>query len=345
MLNNVSQNTILQSQEPTDTLFIKTEFPPANYISNPLRGNETSFVSQSDDELFWRQGVPNVPFYHSMSSSSRSTVSIQEGSEIQMLPSDFQTIRLGDVPQLKHQPSPTTEVSSHINAFPEGDIDFESNQQLEIVRHIRSEEYFSSAPKTAGCRRIEHVNFIPEGLYSASDINDIPWTPREIEDGRRIVKVSRSQKGATITAHFLIIQKMPSIMPVMDSPDYIYVSFLRCEVGEERTLKYLITSVEVIQIIELLIGALKTDGSIRRKERGRIRSNLFSLWFKQKSDSLLSTCLPRHENLLQQISRYRICKPYEIMRDLRFLQWDNLILALRRALLFYGVVRNSAKPA
>ena len=52
-----------------------------------------------------------------------------------------------------------------------------------------------------------------------------------------------------------------------------------------HTYQYFITSVEVIEIVELLIGTEYRNAAEKRKERGRVRSNLVPFWLKRSIKS------------------------------------------------------------
>lgn len=60
------------------------------------------------------------------------------------------------------------------------------------------------------------------------------------------------------------------------SPNYIKNEF------NDDYYQYYITSVEVVEIVELLIGNQFRDAAERRKERGRVRSNLVPFWSKKQ---------------------------------------------------------------
>ena len=66
------------------------------------------------------------------------------------------------------------------------------------------------------------------------------------------------------------------------SPNYIKNEF------NDDYYQYYITSVEVVEIVELLIGNQFRDAAERRKERGRVRSNLVPFWSKKPISSRMS---------------------------------------------------------
>ncbi|AOA62078.1 Hypothetical protein PP7435_CHR2-1294 [Komagataella phaffii CBS 7435] len=130
--------------------------------------------------------------------------------------------------------------------------------------------------------------------------------------------------------------------------------------GTSIECQYYVTSVEVIKIIELLVGShLIQDRKQRRKERGCIRSNLMPFWSKHLISSTTNTMKRRsvtasNENyiaeLAHRIKTYEVRRPRKVNKDLRILEWSKLGPALRRALHSYYVAvpidkfKNIAKP-
>ncbi|ANZ75678.1 BA75_03319T0 [Komagataella pastoris] len=111
--------------------------------------------------------------------------------------------------------------------------------------------------------------------------------------------------------------------------------------------QYYITSVEVIKIVELLIGShLIQDRKQKRKERGCIRSNLMPFWSKHLVTSSTKD-IKRHlvpgsnddyiADLAHRIKTYEVRRPRIVNKDLRILEWSNLGSALQRALQSYYV--------
>lgn len=175
------------------------------------------------------------------------------------------------------------------------------------------------------------------------------WNKNELKDRRRIVRIERSQKGSVLHALFLIVGlaiSHPEPIPAAPGTEIIEFSCLDCyssEVSEDfgtRDREFYVTSVEIVAIIEMLIGILDTDLLQRRKERGRIRSNLTPFWLKKpvsskkNADNDLSN--PRLA-FARRIMAYDVRKPRGFDKDVRILPWDNLIPALTRALQCYYV--------
>lgn len=101
---------------------------------------------------------------------------------------------------------------------------------------------------------------------------------------------------------------------------------------------YYITSVEVVEIVELLIGMQLKDSAERRKERGRVRSNLVPFWSKRPILSRMSENSGLSDfraELAKRIMAYDIRKPRGFDKEVRILRWDKLVPALKRALQSY----------
>jgi hypothetical protein len=110
--------------------------------------------------------------------------------------------------------------------------------------------------------------------------------------------------------------------------------------------RYYITSVEVVKIVELLIGTGLQDSQERRRERGRIRSNLVPFWSRKSISTRLSNQDIRSSptidanvdfrvELATRIMSYDIRKPRGFDKEVRILKWEKLVPALMRALQSY----------
>ncbi|KAI0461098.1 hypothetical protein LJB42_001429 [Komagataella kurtzmanii] len=124
--------------------------------------------------------------------------------------------------------------------------------------------------------------------------------------------------------------------------------------GNSIGCRYYITSVEVIKIIELLIGSYSTSDPLqRRKERGRMRSNLVQFWSKHLVSSSKNTMKRRSvptcnddylAELEHRINTYDVRKPRIFDKSVKILEWSKLGPALQRALQSYYAVVLPAKP-
>ncbi|CUM54930.1 unnamed protein product [Debaryomyces tyrocola] len=206
------------------------------------------------------------------------------------------------------------------------------------------------------------------------------WNASEKEDRRRIIRIERVQNGHKLLANFSIVggaNENPITLPAPPDTDVIEVSCLECTtvlyeaddqsasdddlaipingVRDGKYNQYYITSVEVIEIVELLIGTQSMNPADRRKERGRIRSNLVPFWSRKPISSRMqdnssahpsgSPNYPRQDahltnqdyrfELAKRIMSYEIRKPRGFDKEVRILRWDKLIPALKRALQTY----------
>lgn len=182
------------------------------------------------------------------------------------------------------------------------------------------------------------LNFTGELIDS---ICNGPWSHGEIVDGRRIVRVERIQQNEVINVDFSIVgcaDEFPNPAPAKPNVDFIEISCLSVY-GPEMGNGFYITSVEVVAIVETLIGTRKMkDSSLRRRERGRIRSNLMSFWAKSSYHSKANE--ESRSDFAKRIMAYDIRKPRGFDKGFRILSWDRLIPALQRALqCYYAEVR------
>ncbi|CDK26964.1 unnamed protein product [Kuraishia capsulata CBS 1993] len=215
------------------------------------------------------------------------------------------------------------------------------------------------------------------------------WNKNEREDKRRIIRIERFQRGPDIIAKFSIVGSAhdnPEPRPSPAGVSFVEVSCLECDAtsfddddDEEEGIddmlvggqsvkdqahsslangkEYYITSVEVIKIVELLIGTENPNPQDRRRERGRIRSNLVPFWSKRPIRSKKSSNSPNaattasssspddeseemddyRTELAQRIMGYLIRKPRGFDKEVRILKWGKLVPALQRALQSYYV--------
>ncbi|KAG7893810.1 hypothetical protein KL908_002864 [Ogataea polymorpha] len=194
------------------------------------------------------------------------------------------------------------------------------------------------------------------------------WSEHEKQDKRRIIRVERRQRinEVIMSFHILSLAEQQETRPAPDGVDFVEVSCLECYQnldysedddttvvtrggGESLSRQFYITSVEVIRIVELLIGGQSTNQKERRAERGRIRSNLVPFWSKKpisskkvmSSDShgefIGKTNADLRNELAQRIMSYETRKPRRFDKEVRVLEWRKLVPALRRALQSYYV--------
>ncbi|RCK55736.1 hypothetical protein Cantr_05041 [Candida viswanathii] len=264
-----------------------------------------------------------------------------------------------------------------------------SKDRYRVVRGVSAGGCSTRPPKES----IESDSiFLPVELnLNGASIEDVcypKWSKLEKEDRRRIIRIERIQNGPKISANFTIVgnanENPITLPPSTPDIDVVEVSCLECDVrindeydsqssDDEITgtsggkspnyiknevdgeyYQYYITSVEVVEIVELLIGNQFRDAAERRRERGRVRSNLVPFWSKKPISSRMSEnsanspsnntlnlpgSLPTNHDyrmeLAKRIMGYEIRKPRGFDKEVRILRWDKLIPALKRALQSY----------
>ncbi|VEU20463.1 DEKNAAC101280 [Brettanomyces naardenensis] len=177
------------------------------------------------------------------------------------------------------------------------------------------------------------------------------WTFKERSEMRRIVRIEREQDRDGVTARFSIVDTTTD-SSISKDDDALEVSCLLCACPKSDTdnaeFRYYITSVEVVKIVELLIGGTsRKSKESRRKERGRVRSNLVQFWSKKSINSKRSsekstrgharTEADFKRELAQRIMAYTTRKPRGFDKDVRILEWVKLVPALNRAMQSYYV--------
>lgn len=255
----------------------------------------------------------------------------------------------------------------------------DTKKRYRIVRGVSAGGYSTKPPKyRIDCNSL----YLPvELLVKGALVNDIcypEWSSSESDDRRRIIRIERVQNGHKLLANFYIVgaaNENPITLSSAPGTDVIEVSCLECTtvVGDRddsgasdddqdvfspaggsngKFNQYYITSVEVIEIVELLIGTHAIDSADRRRERGRIRSNLVPFWSRKPISSRMrdnspsqspahsthDTALTNHDyrlELAKRIMAYEIRKPRGFDKEVRILRWEKLIPALKRALQTY----------
>lgn len=198
----------------------------------------------------------------------------------------------------------------------------------------------SSAPKPGCYYAPAHLVYENEELEG---VRSMPWNNMEHMDGRRIVRIERTQVGAAIRVQFtavgLAVEK-PHPAPAPAGVSVVEVSCLhKTTLDCGIAAGYYITSVEVVSIVETVIGAENLDSALRRRERGRIRSNLLPFWQKRP---LLSKRTDDDDgddqnDFARRIMAYEIRRPRGFDKGVRVLDWNLLGAALERALQCYYV--------
>lgn len=217
-------------------------------------------------------------------------------------------------------------------------------KKYELVRGIASGS--TTRPPYLSLRT--NVEYIPVELNIVGalveEINKIPWNYEERQDGRRIIRLERRQYGHVVNAKFLVVGLAVENPTPEEAPPGVGVVEVSClnyvlqEDDDDDGIRFSITSVEVVNIIEALIALTTMSLTLLRKEKGRIRLNLMPFWLKKplslKKSAMLEESDPRTD-FARRIMRYEIRKPRGFDKDVRILSWDKLVSALHRALQCY----------
>jgi hypothetical protein len=263
----------------------------------------------------------------------------------------------------------------------EGNSDSSFPKRYRVVRGISAGGCTTRPPKHSADS--DSIFLLTELNLVGAVVEDIcypVWSQAEKEDRRRIVRIERIQKGPRLIANFSIVgAAKESPVPVQPPPgvDVVEVSCLECTLRNDdydsqssddefrspsgssctqadngECYQYYITSVEVIEIVELLIANQSKDPAERRRERGRVRSNLVPFWSKKPISSRMNDAAsttnendnldshtPTNQDyrleLAKRIMGYEIRKPRGFDKEVRILRWDKLVPALKRALQSY----------
>lgn len=169
------------------------------------------------------------------------------------------------------------------------------------------------------------------------NVHTVPWTNYENLEERRIVRVDRVQEGCTLKAYFTVVEpNSRSHETTIDDQGSLKISCIKFT-QMDGTVSYLITSVEAIKIIEYLVRGGRADAGVKWRERGRIRSNLSPLWYKDWASGGMQNEAEMRQRFGDQIRKYKSLKPYAIMKSMRVLLWEKLEFAIFKAILFYCV--------
>lgn len=219
-----------------------------------------------------------------------------------------------------------------------------------FVRGIAADQVNTRMPKTPP-RPGHHYVPVTLCLNSAQVLHvcHLPWLTEELRDRRRIVRVERRQKLSHVYADFLIVglaNEHPEPAPAPAGVDVFEVSCLEFK-HPKHGATYYITLVEVVGIVELLIGTMEEELAVRRKERGRIRLNLLPFWLqklvpsKKHAELALRPESELRAEFARQIMAYEVRMPRGFDKSVRILWWDKLVPALQRALqCYYAEVPN-----
>ncbi|KAI5961792.1 hypothetical protein CANMA_003769 [Candida margitis] len=312
MFNQPPQLPIASSSPPSfapNNTTIQSQSVYFDSFGNQSLGNQpplSAISSTSFDQLSYTSSPGSV-------TTTRQQVPEKQSSKISPTQRQRRT-----PPAKKENRSPvlTTSIVQH----PSSD-----KQRYRILRGVSAGGSSTRPPKEA--LNSDSI-FLPVELNligaSVEDICCPKWSVSEKQDRRRIIRIERIQDGQQLILNFTIVgsaDENPVTLPAPPNVDVVEVSCLECDVrsnddyesqssddetGNAKTpgskstrfinndpetgnkFQYYITSVEVIEIVELLIGSAFADAGERRRERGRVRSNLVPFWSKKSISSRMS---------------------------------------------------------
>lgn len=345
------------------------EFDSAFNYPNTMN-NQSSLFSYSATE-----SIPNnyryfgPQFETDSDSSASSSVSYNNENSAEQ---NFSSFTQQQIPNFTYQSDHNQVKIEEQNQLMHFNRDVNNFKRYKVVRGVSAGGCSTRPPKES----IESNSiYLPVEL----ELNDASlklmcypkWSSAEIEDKRRIIRIERIQSGPKLMANFSILGAAKDNMttaPAAPNVDVVEVSCLRCLAnlnediyssddesktanyssnysGSSEVYNYYITSVEVLGIVELLIGTKSNDPAERRREKGRIRSNLVPFWSKKPISSRMnessssSPSSPINQDyrmeLAKRIMGYEIRKPRGFDKEVRILRWDKLVPALKRALQSY----------
>ncbi|ORZ22969.1 hypothetical protein BCR42DRAFT_403697 [Absidia repens] len=262
------------------------------------------------------RGITNPPATYDLSTSPLQHPPLSEISS----PSNTTSGTLA--PRYQHHTSPTSPPPSS------------SLSNLDIVAASSSQQgqqhILPSPPAPTGTTSTTNNPFA--NLLSNADLviegsmDDMmkDWTDQEQQDHRRLVRFWRRQQGQhEIICHF---QAIPPTNKV-NSPQEIIVSCIYWENKDD----YFITSVDLIYLLEALIGVRFTT-----EEKNRVRRNLEG--FRPLTVSKLK---PESGDFFKRIMAFNHPKPRNIEKDLKVFAWSSLPTALKKIISKYSASYSS----
>ncbi|CAO3635584.1 unnamed protein product [Cunninghamella blakesleeana] len=167
---------------------------------------------------------------------------------------------------------------------------------------------------------LSHANLIIE-----NDIHGMTedWNEQEKQDRRRLVQFWRRQQENEIICHCKPIPPTNRANTVQE----IIVSCIYWESNND----YFITSVDIIYLLEALIGAKFTT-----EEKNRVRRNLESF-----NPLTVSKMRPDSSDFFKLIMAFHHPKPRNIEKDLKVFAWSTLPTALKKIISKYSASYSS----
>lgn len=341
-----------------------------NYNLNNNNYNSTYYPNYNSSTSNFNAASYSSPPVSSLSHTVNFDLSQHQPSEVTKY-SRRNSYKRPSNPSLATPVTPVTSSPRHLHQK-------NSRKRYRVIRGTSAGGASTRQPKVSPDN---DSTFLPVVLdLQGAGVEDIcypQWSSLEKEDRRRIIRIERTQIGPKLVVNFSIIggaNQHPTTLPPPEGVDVLEVSCLECVKPEStgydsssdedssispnhhsanELYQYFITSVEVVEIVEMLIGTQLHDPAERRRERGRVRSNLVPFWLKKpissrmndssnptstsssSSSSLNQTNQDSRVELAKRIMAYEIRKPRGFDKEVRILRWDKLVPALKRALQSY----------
>ncbi|CCH45337.1 Transcription elongation factor [Wickerhamomyces ciferrii] len=223
-------------------------------------------------------------------------------------------------------PDPTTAEFQHSHAF-----QLPPPPPNSFPRHISLPTYAHILPKLIRASSINNEEYMKNDdqnnkflnlkvtMEFQGDINSMTmnWTPKEIENSRRLVAIGFKQ-------HFnhLVLNFKP-----IDQSDYIPGTPVISCIYWNQTNKFYVTSVDLITLLEYLVNS-----KFPVEEKNRIRRNLQSL-----KPLTVSKSNPKFYRFFQLIMNFQNPKPRHIEKDVKVLSWSALRESLQKVLSKYTI--------
>lgn len=239
---------------------------------------------------------------------------------------------------IEHSQGASGKSSTHAtveNSLPDGSINYP------IVRYDGKSIRASRVKSSVQIGKRIDLSF----TSTFESVTSSPWSARERSEGRRLVRVLKSQEKNVLSIDLVILSlDVGEGSHKFDMLDcHVDISCLKYNHENSGFAEFFITSLDVIRIVEYFIGTAGKNYSVRRRERARIRSNLGPLWHRYyrylESNQMRGTL----QMFFERIQACEISKPVKVSKSIRLLLWANLNHALYKALDFYRVMVPESK--
>ncbi|CAO3597392.1 unnamed protein product [Absidia cylindrospora] len=312
LMNSFPSSSSFESTSPLHIMFpyrpTSTTDPFDDSLGLP--SGETGQMTTSGDPP---RGVTNPPATYDMSTSPLQQPPISEISSPQNATSGTLA------PRYQHHTSSTSPSSSSL--LSNLDMVAASSSSQQGQQHILPSPTAPTTTTNPFANLLSNANLVIDG-----NMDDMmkDWTDQEQQDHRRLVRFWRRQQGQhEIICNFQVIPPTNK----MNTPQDIIVSCIYWENKDD----YFITSVDIIYLLEALIGVKFTT-----EEKNRVRRNLEG--FRPLTVSKLK---PDSGDFFKRIMAFNHPKPRNIEKDLKVFSWSSLPTALKKIISKYSASYSS----